>query len=670
VRPTVLALVAITIVSLGADIVGRQSPAALPAPSAAGRLVGAPTLPSPRNASYTIDVRLDHAARRLTGRETIRWRNITSRPTRELQLHLYWNAWRDANSTWLRERHLAGSRAPRPDGFGSIDISALRVRVGNGSWDEALRRIDFIAPDDGNADDRTVVRVPLESPVEPDGTADLSIEWTSRVPKPFARTGYVGDYYFIAQWFPKLGVLEESGWNTHQFHSATEFFSDYGIYDVDIRVPRGFIVGATGCATVPETTPLCSTSVGTDNGDGTTTHRFHAEDVHDFAWTASPDFLDLSRAFEHPALPRTQMRLLLQPEHRAQADRYFAIVADTLRLYGEWFGAYPYGYLTIVDPAFQSFSDGMEYPTLFTGRARWLAPSAVQTPEMTTAHEAGHQWWYAMVGSNEFEHAWLDEGINNYTTARLVAEVFPHNRVEARFFGGFIPWTLADVPFTRLDNDRLPGYRDNAEADVPATPTWRYWPSTATAITYNKTSLWLHTLERHLGWPTMRRVLATYFERWRFRHPKPEDFFAVVREVSGQDLTWFFDEAYGSSNTFDYGVQTLLTDQASPGRYRTTVVVRRHGEAVFPVEVVIRFEDGTTTTEQWDGRERRAIFQYERAARATSAVVDPRRVLVLDVNYANNSRTLAPAASKAGTKWALIWMLWLQQLMLSYGFFS
>ena len=358
-----------------------------------------PTLArSPRNASYTIDVRLDHAARRLTGRETIRWRNITSRPTRELQLHLYWNAWRDRNSTWLRERHLAGLRAPRPDGFGSIDIGALRVRVDNGNWDEALRRIDFIAPDDHNADDRTVVRVPLESPVDPGGTADLSIEWTARVPKPFSRTGYIGDYYFIGQWFPKLGVLEESGWNTHQFHSATEFFSDYGVYDVDIRVPRGFIVGATGCATTPGTTPPCSTSAGTDNGDGTTTHRFHAEDVHDFAWTASPDFLDLSRAFEHPALPRTQMRLLLQPEHRAQADRYFAIVADTLRLYGEWFGAYPYGYLTIVDPAFQSFSDGMEYPTLFTGRARWLAPAAVQTPEMTTAHEAGHQWWYAHGG--------------------------------------------------------------------------------------------------------------------------------------------------------------------------------------------------------------------------------------------------------------------------------
>jgi hypothetical protein len=100
------------------------------------------------------------------------------------------------------------------------------------------------------------------------------------------------------------------------------------------------------------------------------------------------------------------------------------------------------------------------------------------------------------------------------------------------------------------------------------------------------------------------------------------------------------------------------------------VVVRRYGEAVFPVEVVTRFDDGTETTERWDGRDRRAVFQYERTARATSAVADPRRVLVLDVNYVNNSRTLAPAAATAGTKWALTWMLWLQQLMLSYGFFS
>ena len=185
----------------------------------------------------------------------------------------------------------------------------------------------------------------------------------------------MGDYYFVAQWVPKMGVLEDAGWNTHQFHAATEFYADFGVYDVRITLPSSFVVGASGRRTAR-----------TENGDGSVTHRYHEEDIHDFAWTASPDFIDLSRTFTHETLPPVEMRLLLQKERGNQADRYFAITAATLKRYGEWFGAYPYGHLTIVDPAFRSQSDGMEYPTLFVGRSRWLTPADVQMPEMTTAH--------------------------------------------------------------------------------------------------------------------------------------------------------------------------------------------------------------------------------------------------------------------------------------------
>ena len=298
--------------------------------------------------------------------------------------------------------------------------------------------------------------------------------------------------------------------------------------------------------------------------------------------------MDARRTFTHATLPPVEMRLLLQAERRGQEDRYFAITAATLQRYGEWFGAYPYGYVTVVDPAFQGGSDGMEYPTLFTGRSRWLAPGTVQMPESTTAHEAGHQWWYGMVASNEFEHAWMDEGLNTFATARVLDEAFSPNRVELRYFGGFIPWVFRDIPFTRIDNDWLAGYRANADSDTPATPTWRYWPGTGGIISYNKTALWLHTLERHLGWPVLQRILATYFERWAFRHPGPEDFFRIVNEVSGRDMTWFFDQVYRSSNVFDYGVQTLSTTPVG-GAVRTTVVVRRFGEATFPVDVVTTF---------------------------------------------------------------------------------
>jgi hypothetical protein len=614
---------------------------------------------SPRNANYEIDVTLDHASRRLEGRETIRWRNLSNQPATELQFHLYWNAWRNADSTWLRERRRAGPfTAPRNDAWSSSDVSAIRVKRPDGTHVDLTAHMRFVAPDDGNAADQTVLAVPLTTDVQPNETIEIQVEWTSKIPRPFARTGYVDDNYFIAQWFPKLGVLEDRGWNTHQFHAATEFYSDFGVYDVRITVPRGFVVGASGRETLR-----------TDNADGTTTHRYRGEDIHDFAWTASPRVVELVRTFEHPTLPAVDIRLLMQPERLDQTERYFAIVRATLQRYGEWFGAYPYGHVTVIDPAFQSGSDGMEYPTLFTGRGRWLAPSSVQVPESTTSHEAGHQWWYGIVATNEFEHAWMDEGINTYATARVIDEAFNPNRVEARYFGGFVPWAFGDIPVSRIDGDRLAGYRDNAEAEVPATPTFRYWPSTATFISYNKTALWLHTLEGHLGWPVMQRALSTYFDRWKFRHPQPDDFFAIVNEVSGQDMTWFFDQVYRSSNVFDYGVQELQSRSAGASTFESSVVVRRFGEATFPVDVVTTFRNGEQIIEHWDGLDRRAIFTYERPSPAVSVQVDPQRVLLLDINYTNNSRTLEPRAGEAGLKWSLKWLSWLQDLMLTYAFF-
>ena len=358
---------------------------------------------------------------------------------------------------------MAGLFQPPPaDAWSSIDVTSIRLREASEDIRDVTKNMRFIAPDDGNTRDRTVMTVPLDRSVAPNESVEIELEWTARIPRPFARTGWMGDYYFIAQWFPKLGVLEPEGWNTHQFHAATEFYSDFGVYDVRLTLRD-----------VSSSAHQAAQSAKTDNADGTTTHHYHGEDIHDFAWTASPVFVDLSQRFEHATLPPVDIRLLLQPEHRAQADRYFAIVKATLQRYGEWFGPYPYGHLTIVDPAFQSESDGMEYPTLVTGRARWLTPKASQTPESTTAHEVGHQWWYGMVANNEFEHAWMDEGINTYATARVLEESVNPNHVESRYFGSFVPWSFRDLPVTRVDNDRLAAFRLNSEADAPWTPTFQ-----------------------------------------------------------------------------------------------------------------------------------------------------------------------------------------------------
>jgi hypothetical protein len=608
---------------------------------------------SPRNANYTIAARLDPATRTLTGSETITWRNVTSKPAADLQFHLYWNAWKDPRSTFMRERALGGSaddRRRRPDEWSRIDVTSIRV---DGADRGASKR--FIAPDDDNPSDETVMSVPLAQPIGPGGTATIDIAWTAHVPRTVARTGAIGSFFFIAQWFPKLGVLQEEGWNCHQFHSGTEFFSDFGVYDVSLTLPARWPLGATGVQREQR-----------DNGDGTTTHRYYQDDVHDFAWTTSPDYLVRTARFEHPRLPSVEMRLLLQPEHEAQAERHFAATRATLKYYGEWFGAYPYGHITIIDPAWQSGAGGMEYPTLFTAGTRWLAPPDVITPEGVTIHEAGHQFWYGIVADNEFEDAWMDEGFNTFSTARAVAQIYTPNYLALRYFGGFVPWVYRDIALGReTEGNRLAGYRRDAKSDAQSTPTYRYFPATGGAITYNKTALWLNTMERWLGWPALRRILSAHFAAWKFKHPSPRDFFAIASKASGQDLGWFFDQVYRSSNVFDYGVQEV--NSARDGdRYRATVVVRRYGEALFPVQLLITFANGERLTERWDGRDRWKLYAYERASPIVSAQLDPDRVLLLDVNYTNNSKTLAPNGRSAASKWSMTWMVWLQECLLSW----
>ena len=399
---------------------------------------------SPRNANYVIDVRLDPAARTLTGRETLQWTNIAGVETNELRFHLYYNAWRNTESTWMREHQLtvwwqrAGTM--RPEDFAAIDVSSMKITSGPIPHEDLTARMRFIAPDDGNADDRTVVAVTLPTPVRPGETIVLDIGFKARIPRPFARTGAIGNYFFIAQWFPKIGVLEPTGqWNCHQFHVGAEFFADFGVYDVRMTVPRGWPLAATGRERGRQ-----------DNADGTTTHAYFQEDVHDFAWTTSPDYLDRRGRFEHPGLPPVEMRLLLQPEHESQAARHFDSARATLRHFGEWFGAYPYGHLTIVDPVWRSETEGMEYPTLFTAGTALFNPPEDTYFEDGVVHETGHQWWYGIVATNEFEDAWMDEGINQYANARAMAEAFPDGRQVLRFFGGFVPWVLNDVRWDRL----------------------------------------------------------------------------------------------------------------------------------------------------------------------------------------------------------------------------
>lgn len=634
-----------------------------------------PASVSPRAANYDIDVTLDPSTRILTGSEVITWRNTGSIPAYSLRLHLYWNAFRNTNSTWLRQRRLAGDNpfaGAREDDFGYMNVTALRFINADGTESDLMPHFRYISPDDQNRDDRSLAAADLPVGVPPGASMRIKVEWTGRFPKNFDRTGAIGNYFLAVQWFPKLGAFDDAGWVARQFFANAEFFADFGRYDVRMTVPAGWVVGATGV----EQSRTAAT--------GRTTHRYVQDDVHDFAWAASPDFIERTRRFEHPSLPPVDMRLLLQRDHVDLAERHFNAAAATLRYYGEWFGPYPYPSLTIVDPAYQSESAGMEYPTLFTAGTRWLAPEHSNDPEYVVIHETGHQWWQGMVANNEVLHAWLDEGINEYADSRLQSIAFQPNYLVQRFFGGFMPWQYRDIALQRAtDTNYMNTFRRAADRDSLATPTYRLWPGTHQSLSYHKAALMLHTLERRHSWEVMQRVLSTFFTRWKFRHPTPDDFFAVLNEVTGQDHQDFIDQVYADSHTFDYAIERIESEhiawrglndglayeqQTLDKLYRTIVVARRIGSGQFPVDVLVTFSDGHQERERWDGRARWQTFSYDRPARAVSAQIDPERVLLLDTNFTNNSRALTPAGDRAATKWSLRWMVWLQDLLMTCAF--
>jgi hypothetical protein len=638
-------------------------------------------------------VELDDAAKILRGHEDIVWINRSGEPVSDMLFHLYWNAFKNEASAFfeeaLRENSADLARRPGSGEWGWINVTAVRVADGP----DLRSTMEFVTPDGpAHPADQTVMRVRFPRPVASGHDVRLRLDFTAKIPRTVARSGYYGHAYFIGQWFPKPGVYQAGkGWNAHAYHADSEFFADFADFTVHITVPRGFVVGASGRETGTET----------DSASARTTYTFCQSMIHDFAWTADPRFIRVERDFvarrevtpqeyeaaadllgvspEAVRLPDVRMILLIEPEHRAQVERHFRALRAAIKFYGLWYGPYPYDTVTMVDPPFGTDSGGMEYPTLFTAGTSVLANRKVLEPEGVIVHEFGHGYWYGVVANNEFEEAWLDEGINTYSTGRVLARVFGRGAMALDLNG--IPLTSVFRLPKALDfeKDRVAAI-GIVKSDPVLRESWRFLNSASYgANVYSRASTCLNTLERLLGERTMARVMRAYYQQFRFRHPTTRDFIGVVNEVSGRDLTWFFEELLMDTLDFDYGISSCVSverpthllgvfdtkhgqeemtaEQARaleagggtpPGRveYITTVTLRRYGEARVGgdarVKLEVTFEDGSRETRFWDGQDRWTRILFTKPSRARTARLDPDGVWLIDSNVANNSYTTRP----------------------------
>lgn len=597
----------------------------------------------PCRVDYEIQARLDASTMTLTGTETIHWLNRSRDDVHDLWFHLYWNAFANSRSTLMQETRGGEPRGVAIEGDEWGWQRVLSIEIDGQDVTKSLR---YRQPDDDRGEDRTVFSVPLPKLAKTGTVVNARVTWEAKIPRVRRRTGYKGDFLLIAQWFPKLGVYETgNGWNCHQFHASTEFFSDYGTYDVTLDLPAEYEgrIGASGVQAEPSRV-----------ADGRVIARFMAPSekdrerrdrigklplVHDFTWTGDPDYVKYAATFHYDewaarfpsevarvaaALdrPSEDLRLrdvdvtvLLQPEHADQGERHFDATCTALFFYGLWFGEYPYEHITVVDPAWGGgAAGGMEYPTLFTAGSRKFTQPSMFSPESVTVHECGHQFWYGLVGNNEFEAAWLDEGFNTYTQnealirrygqrhrttdfasipfdgvalarepgGRAFADALALRRWPLPFDialepikgSGFIDWwrQLPTLSFGRMRDDprwtERTGYLADPDSDPVNTPGWRYVDRASyRQNSYARPSVALRSLCGLVGFDLFMKGMRHYSETWRYAHPYPRDFYDAFNAGAQIDVGWYFDQAFESTAIVDWQLDVDQKRVNAPAGY-------------------------------------------------------------------------------------------------------
>ncbi len=644
--------------------------AAKAAPAKASTSAGAMAIPdttlainsdkpmSERIVHYEIDAHYDAVKHVVDATEVLTYHNVTGQALDHFPFHLYQNAFQQ-KATWVNEAKLMGSRDTsyakwEDKDYGSEEIKSLEV-VGQG---DLTSKLHYIAPDDGNKDDKTVIDLPVSKPIAPGEYVQFKIAFRTQFPETQARSGYKRDFVLGGQWFPKVGVWWHGAWNCHQYHNTTEFFADFGVYDVKLTVPQFEVVGAGGV------------KVGeVNNSDNTKTVTYHGDDIHDFAWTASPRYRVKDDGVFQGQMGPVKMQILMQPGHWNQVERHERILKQSLDHFERWYGPYPYKTITLVDPEPDSAAFGMEYPTFITGGTSWFVPDGVYFPELVIEHEFGHQYWYGMVATNEFEDAWMDEGINSYSEVKVLDSVLGKNSSIMNMAGA----TLSERETQRLN------YIGEADIDPIAKNAYEYYNSNSYgSITYGKTASVLLTLESVIGEDTMTKAMHVYFMKYRFTHPTKEDFLKTIEEVSGRNLRWYFDQAVYGTQVMDYKVLRIESlpvnwyEDKKKGKddkdtvYRSYVWLQRKDDFAMPVDVEIKFENDDKIREHWDGASRWIrLGPYDKKTKIASAELDPDHRVQIDRNDFNNSYR-AEANGKSARKVSNYWMFaeqWLSQAL-------
>jgi hypothetical protein len=503
--------------------------------------------------NYQIDVQFDVTNHQFNGIQQIEYFNQSPDTLHQLFFHLYLNAFQPGSSMDIRSSYLidpdrrVGNRISRlkTDEIGFQKINSLKINGENNSFHI----------------EETILEINLNKPILPGAKTWIELAFSAQVPLQVRRNGRdsrEGIAYSMAQWYPKLCQYDYQGWHANPY-IAREFYGIWGDFNVTIQMDSKYMVGATGYLKEKK-----------KNGN-LTSWVFSAPNVHDFVWSADPDYREI--IFERP--DGVMLQFLFKPGEKTTDnwEKLPGIMDKVFDYANRRFGQYPYSKYAFL----QGGDGGMEYPmaTLITGERNLNSLVGV------SVHELMHSWYQMVLASNESLYPWMDEGFTSYASNEIMNYLAENGLIDDEpslfpqesSYNGYINFTKSGYEeplITHADH-----FSTNAAYGIGS---------------YSKGAVFLHQLEYIIGLQNHQIGLLKYYDEWKFKHPNVNDCIRVFEKISNIELDWYKEYFVNSTHTIDYGIQSV--EEVNSG---TSVKLKRIGKMPMPIDLYIVDIEGNVT---------------------------------------------------------------------------
>ncbi len=579
---------------------------------------------------YKMNINFDHTNHRYTGKQVLTYYNNSPEAITKVYYHLYYNAFQPGSSMDVRSR--------------TIEDADPRVsdRIYNLTEEEQgyihTKTLKADGKDLQFKENETILEVTLNKPIPAGGKLVFEMEFEGQVPLQIRRSGRnssEGIDYSMTQWYPKMCEYDERGWHANPY-IAREFYGVWGDFEVNITIDKKYILAGTGILQNPNEIGYGYASdeskVKRSAGDKLT-WKFKAQNVHDFAWAADPDYVHDKIKVENSNIT---LRFFYQggQDYSATWKDLQPLAAKAFDYLNKNFGVYPYTEYSII----QGGDGGMEYPmaTLITGNRKLPSLTGV------TVHEAAHSWYQGVLGFDESHYYWMDEGFTSFATGETMDYLFksatsgePHKNAYRGYYA-IVEEGKEEALDTHADH-----FITNDAYGTAA---------------YNKGQVYLAQLEYIVGTFPFRSALLDFFNTWKFKHPNANDFLRIVEKHSGMELDWYNEYFVNSTKTIDYSISGMLADASN-----TNVLLKRKGLMPMPLDVEVVYADDSkeifvialdimrgekqangykgkwTVLPDWNWVEDTYLLELNRAAKDVKSItIDPSNRMA-DIDRSNNA---------------------------------